>query len=117
VVLTDEDDASVSDSSIFGPELASDYEVQPLVAYTCDQPISATTPGTYTNCAPRVGGPLYDVADYVSLLGTIKDPGMTYVGILGGPPATTVATGPLTFQAEGITQPMALLPSCTAGQR
>ena len=32
-----------------------DFRCQPLYAYTCDKPISVTTPDTYTNCGVLTG--------------------------------------------------------------
>jgi hypothetical protein len=115
VILTDEDDASVDNSEIFGPpELESDFALQPLVAYTCDRPISATDPGSYAGCKVNQDGPLHDPAEYVSFLASVKDPSMTYVGLVAGDPTEAISTGPLEIPGTNTTQPLALLPSCMA---
>jgi hypothetical protein len=114
VILTDEDDASVADSSVFTQYLTSDFDLQPLAAYTCDQAMSSTAPGTYTHCQVRENGTLVNPSSYVSFLASIKPPSMTYVGLVAAPPSTTIATGPLEIPGTGLTQPMALLPSCNA---
>ena len=115
VVLTDEDDCSVRDTSIFdlpaemsGP---GDYRCQPLYAYDCDHPISATTGDIYTGCKPHHGGYLGDPGDYYSFLTSIKDPSQIVFSVVGGDPITTVATGEIDNPFE---QQLALQPSCTA---
>ncbi len=132
IFLTDEDDASTKDSSVFGLADAmvgghNDFRVQPLFAYACDTPISNTGPGTYTNCKPRTDSYLQDPAFYASFLNTVKDPAQIVVAVIAAPPpglmtndsppqtansATSVSTGPLTL--NGNTQQLALQPSCTA---
>ncbi len=122
VILTDEDDASVKDPSVFdlptsqvGP---GDFRLQPLYAYQCDTAISATTPGTYNDCKPLVGSYLQDTDFYTSFLASVKDPSQLVVALIAGgqqdgsPPASTIMTGPLTI--GGQTQAMALQPSCNA---
>ncbi len=120
VILTDEDDCSVSDPSLFslpadqaGP---ADFRCQPLFAYTCDQPISPSIGSNYTNCTVRTGSYLGDPATYVQFLGTVKDPSAITVATIVGDPGITatganISTGPLTTP---FTQSLALLPSCTA---
>jgi hypothetical protein len=119
VILTDEDDCSAQDPSIFSLPAEqvgglNDFRCQPLFAYTCDTPISATEPGTYTGCTPTTGSGAYlaDPASYVQFLAGIKDPSQTVVATIAGDPQTTITTGPLTL--NGATQSMALQPSCTA---
>ena len=113
VILTDEDDCSVADKSLFsipsdqaGP---GDFRCQPMVAYNCDTAISPTTPGTYTNCSVRTKSYLEDPATYAQFLGTVKPPGRTVVALIGGERATTISTGAIT---DPFMQPLALLPSC-----
>ena len=58
IFLTDEDDASVKDNSVFSLPAASvggtnDYRVQPLFAYKCDQAISVPAPVARTPTARR----------------------------------------------------------------
>lgn len=131
IFLTDEDDASVKDPAVFG--LAdgtvgghNDYRVQPLFAYKCDQPLSSTAGGTYTNCVARTDSYLQTPSFYSSFLSSIKDPAQIVVAAIAGPPpggmtndsppqtasAPNVQIGPLVL--NGNTQPLALLPSCTA---
>jgi hypothetical protein len=112
VILTDEDDCSVADPSLFalnnpGP---GDFRCQPLYAYDCDQPIVATGPGTYTNCHPRHGSYLADPASYVDFLDMLKDPSQISVSLIAGDPTTTIQTGPIT---QPFTQSLALEPSCS----
>jgi hypothetical protein len=113
VILTDEDDCSVADKTLFeltgvGP---GDFRCQPLEAYDCDTPISATMPGTYTNCKPRRLGYLHDPQSYVQFLATIKDPSQTAIGLIAGDPTSTIVTGAI---STPFTQTLALEPSCQA---
>ncbi len=132
VILTDEDDASVKDPSVFALPDAhqnGDFVLQPEFAYACDQPISATSPGTYTNCRVRTDSYLTDPHDYVDFLETVRDPYDFMVAVIASPPpglatddipaqtanvnTEAVATGPLDLAAGA--QSLALLPSteCT----
>jgi hypothetical protein len=122
IFLTDEDDASVKDPSVFslmnvGP---GDFRVQPLYAYKCDKPISATGGDTYTGCKPTTGGYLHDTSEYYTFLTTQigKDPSQVVVAAIAGtdnmgnapdPTGFTIMTGGITFP---FTQPLALEPSC-----
>jgi hypothetical protein len=97
-----------------------DFRVQPMFAYQCDKPITATPPGdTYTGCVPVVGGYLQDTEYYTSFLASIKAPSQTVVALIAGgqmdgsPPNGSIATGPLTI-APNPEQPMALQPTCQA---
>ncbi len=131
IFLTDEDDASVKDPAVFSLPDASvgghnDFRVQPLFAYKCDQPISPSAPGTYTNCVPRTDSYLQAPSYYSQFLTSIKDPAQIVVAAIAGPPpgvmtndsppqtSTTsdIEVGPLAL--NGFTQPLALLPSCSA---
>jgi hypothetical protein len=128
VILTDEDDASVRDPSLFAlPGSRDDFRAQPLYAYSCDQPISPTSPGTYTGCRVRTGSYLQDPAAYVQFLATVKDPFSTFIAVIASPPpglatndtpaqyanvnSDAIVTGPVNTQA------LALEPStrCTIG--
>lgn len=115
VILTDEDDASVADPAVFSlpPDQAGvgDFRLQPLYAYSCDQPISATNPGTYTNCRLREHSYLADVRSYVSFLAGLKDPSQTVVAVISGNPSATISTGPITMPFN---QTLALQPTCSA---
>lgn len=132
IFLTDEDDASVKDSSVFALDDATvgghnDYRVQPLFAYTCDTTISSSQAGTYANCKPRTNSYLADPDTYAAFLSGVKHPGQLVVAVIGAPPpglstndvpprtatsATSIAIGPLAL--NGNTQPLALQPSCSA---
>ncbi len=131
IFLTDEDDASVKDKSVFSlpdDQVAghNDFRVQPLFAYKCDKAISSSQPGTYAGCTPRTDSYLQDPNFYAQFLSTVKDPHQIVVAAVAGPPpgletndsppqratSTTVGTGPLVL--NGNTQPLALLPSCSA---
>jgi hypothetical protein len=115
VFLTDEDDSSVKDKAIFSlpPDQAGpgDFRCQPLYAYRCDQPISATTPGSYTNCAVRTDSYLQDPAAYYAFLSTIKPPGRSVVALIAGDPKHDISTGPIPLPNAPALQ---LQPSCTA---
>nr|HEX4316356.1 hypothetical protein [Kofleriaceae bacterium] len=115
VILTDEDDCSANDDSLFsldgsdaGPE---DFRCTRF-AYQCDQPISPSAAGNYTNCSVRTDSYLRDPADYYEFLSTLKDPSQIVVALIAGDPTPNVATGPLTQNNH--TQPLALLPTCHA---
>ena len=115
LILTDEDDASVADTGVFslgsGATGPGDFRLQPLYAYTCDQAISASGPGTYTNCAVRTGSYLKDPAIYYEFLKTVVDPSALVVEAITGPATSNIATGAITTPFN---QTLALLPSCTA---
>jgi hypothetical protein len=117
VMLTDEDDCSVIDSSLFTMPASTvggvnDFRCQPLFAYDCDQPITAGSgSATYTNCSVRHGGPLLDPDTVATYLAPIKDPSQTAVALIAGDPETTIMTGSLTTNT--LTQDPALLPSCS----
>ncbi len=131
IFLTDEDDASVKDTSVFSlPDAQvgghNDFRVQPLFAYNCSQSISASAGGTYTGCTPRTDSYLQDPAYYVGFLDSVKDPARSVVAVIAAPPpglmtndsppatanSQNIATGPLTLNNN--TQPLALQPSCSA---
>jgi hypothetical protein len=122
VFLTDEDDCSVKDPAIFslnnvGP---GDFRCQPLYAYKCDQPISATANGSYANCKPGTGGYLHDTSEFYTFLtsGIGKDPSQIVVAVIGGTDMNGQAPNPAGFNVMtgAITTPfmqsLALLPTC-----
>ena len=123
IILTDEDDCSVADPALFSLPLSQDdFRCQPLYAYDCDTPISATMPGSYTGCKPRIGGYLADPAAYASFLATVKPASQIAVAVIGGvdmrghapdPRGAPIATGPLAIPGSSFTQPLALLPQCS----
>jgi hypothetical protein len=115
VFLTDEDDCSASDPSIFslagsavGP---GDFRCQPLYAYTCTPAISASGPGSYTGCSPRLGSYLQDPAFYAQFLASVKGTERIAIAMVMGDRTTSITTGPITTP---FTQSLALQPSCTA---
>lgn len=116
VILTDEDDCSASDPSIFmlPASRLSDFSCQPLYAYDCDQPITeGSGSATYTNCKVRTNSYLADPDAIAQALATIKDPSQTAVALIAGPPETTIQTGDLDVGGvNSIHQDPALLPSC-----
>ncbi|HWU87853.1 MAG TPA: hypothetical protein VN253_11285 [Kofleriaceae bacterium] len=113
VFLVDEDDASIGDPAFFaGPPQTSDFRAQPLFAYQCDQPISATAGGHYTNCRVRTDSFLTPPASYFELLSTVTPPGRAVVALIGGDPRADISTGPLMLPNG--TQPLALQPTCQA---
>jgi hypothetical protein len=125
VILTDEDDASVADSSVFAlPGSADDFRLQPLYAYACDTPISASAPGSYTGCKPRTDSYLRPTSYYSDFLASEN----AMVAVIASPPpgldtsdvpaqranvnTDAIVTGPLTFP-NGAKQALALQPSTT----
>jgi hypothetical protein len=131
IFLTDEDDASVKDNSVFSLPDANvggknDYRVQPLFAYKCDTPVSPSAGGTYMNCGPRLDSYLQDPSYYAQFLSTVKDPAQLVVAAIAGPPPglmtndsppatammNNIQVGPLLL--GGNTQQLALQPSCSA---
>jgi hypothetical protein len=113
IFLTDEDDCSVKDYSLFNLDMnqvgAGDFRCQPLYAYDCDEPLT-TTPGTYHNCKPKTGSYLQDTKFYHDFLAGLKSPGQIVVAALAGDPKSdVVSTGALSMP---FVQGLALLPSC-----
>ncbi len=121
VFLTDEDDASVKDPAIFGLGSGQagpgDFRAQPLYAYKCDTAISASSPGSYTNCVPRTDSYLQTTSYYFQFLASVKDPAQIVVAMVMGDPKPLGPTG-VNIQTGMITTPfsqsLALMPSCTA---
>jgi hypothetical protein len=122
IFLTDEDDCSVKDTSIFslgsGATGPGDFRCQPLYAYKCDSgAISASGPGTYTGCTPRTDSYLQDPAFYFQFLTSVKPPEQIVVAAVIGDPKldmngkANIGTGPITTPFN---QTLALLPSCNA---
>ncbi|HEY4240871.1 MAG TPA: hypothetical protein VGM88_13705 [Kofleriaceae bacterium] len=115
VILTDEDDCSAQDPSLFTVSEAqagpADFRCTEF-AYTCDEPISPSHDGTYHDCVPRTDSYLAPPADFASFLSTLKPPGRTVVSLIAGDRATDISTGPLTVPGTGQTQALALQPSC-----
>jgi hypothetical protein len=137
VILTDEDDCSISDSNtLMNLPMASagpgDFRCQPAYAYKCDTAISTSGGGTYNNCspAPTAASYLHDPIDYYNFLTIglngmppIKNAQQTVVALIGGgqqpsmanpnppPNGSVIMTGAINMPFQ---QPLALLPSCTA---
>jgi hypothetical protein len=114
IFLTDEDDCSVKDASLFDLDADAagpgDFRCQPLHAYKCDTPISATNPGTYTNCQVLTGSYLQDPSYYFTFLSSIKDPSKIVVAMIAGDATSTMTmTGAMTTP---FVQTLALQPSC-----
>ncbi len=106
VILADEDDCS-ADPALFGltDAGAGDFRCT-AYGYACDQPISTTSGGTYTNCAPRTDSYLIDPARYYDFLATVKDPSRIALAVIGGDASTTIMT-------STIQQTLLLEPSCS----
>ena len=121
IFLTDEDDASVKDTAIFGLGSGAagpgDFRAQPLYAYKCDTAISASGPGSYTNCVPRTDSYLQPTSYYFQFLASVKDPAQIVVAMIMGDPKPAGTNG-VNIQTGMISSPfsqsLALLPSCTA---
>ena len=130
IILTDEDDASISDPSIFALPAdtnggVTDFRAQPMFAYQCDQPISgeaSSTPGMqqYTNCTVRTDSYLTAPSSYYDFLTTIKDPSQLAIAVIAGDPQYSNANGANVTGAAPNSiytgplgnQPLALEPSC-----
>jgi len=124
IILTDEDDCSVKDPSIFSLNNLSndDFRCQPLYAYDCDSPMSATSPGSYTGCKPKTTGYLQNTSYYYDFLVSVKPASQVAVAVIGGvdasgrppdPSGFAISTGPLTIPGANQPQPLALQPQCT----
>jgi hypothetical protein len=114
VILTDEDDASVSDPAVFtlpttevGP---GDFRLQPFFAYDCDAEITLE-PGTFNHCVPRTDSYLRAPGDYYDFLTSLDGPSQIVVALLAGDASSTIETDGVTI--GGFTQSLALSPSCT----
>jgi hypothetical protein len=91
IILSDEDDCSVKEPALFGPESA---ELGPLQSFRCFRfgtecaPDDVNTPGVKSNCRPRASSQLIDdVAPYRDLLLAAKDgdPRRVMIGAISGP--------------------------------
>ena len=91
IILSDEDDCSVRDPSLFGPESA---DLGPLQSFRCFRfgtecaPDDVNTPGVKSSCRPRATSQLIDdVAEYRNLLLAAKDgdPRRVMIGAITGP--------------------------------
>jgi hypothetical protein len=116
IFLTDEDDCSVKDKSMFSLDMSQvgpgDFRCQPYFAYTCDTPFSATAGGSYANCKTRTDSYLQTPKFYYDFLTGLKASGQVVVAVLGGDPKSDIdMTGAITMP---FMQTLALLPSCTA---
>jgi hypothetical protein len=115
VILTDEDDCSADDLSLFtrDPSVAGPNDLRCAIeAYQCDRPISPAADGTYTGCQPRDDGALASPSSFAAFLTSIKDPARLAVALIGGERATTISTGMLTI-AGSQTQERVVQPSCS----
>ena len=106
IILGNEDDCSATDTSLFllPADQAGPGDFRCIAkGYQCDQPISTTAGGTYTNCAASTGPYERDPAYYFRFLTTIKPPGEIFVATITGDPSSTITVdGSITEQ-----------PSCT----
>lgn len=100
VILSDEDDCSTADTSMFDTSQNSVSDpLGPLASFRCFefgvvcQPDIPRTPGPRSNCVPRDDSAyMYKVDDYVNFVKGLKpDPSMVMVaGIIGNPTPVTV---------------------------
>lgn len=102
IVVADEDDCSILDPAVLGPESAA---LGPLQSFRCFQfgdvcePDDPTTLGAKTGCRPRPSS-LYieDLASFRTFLAGLKpDPRDVMLGVIGGPPT------PVTVELERLT--------------
>ncbi len=102
IIISDEDDCSVEDVSLFDDSPAldtADSEIGFLESFRCFEfgvqcdPDTPRSLGPRDNCVPRTNSPyLYDVSEYTSFLRSLKsDPGDVLVaGIIGNPTGVEV---------------------------
>jgi hypothetical protein len=89
VIIADEDDCSVLDPGLFGPESP---ELGPLQSFRCTRfgvrcDPDDTTPGAKAGCAPRPGSLIEDVQPFIDALLAVKpDPRMVMVAAIVGDP-------------------------------
>ena len=113
VFLVDEDDCSgtpalfTKSTAVVG---ANDFRCT-QAAYACDQPISPTLPGAYTNCGVRHDGLLNNPGEYAQFLSSLQGPSRVAVALIAGDPQTSLATGQL---PAPLPPEFGLLPSCRA---
>jgi hypothetical protein len=113
--VTDEDDCSAADPSLF--DTAADSPLGPLTGYrcfehgiTCQPTDDRNVLGPRTDCVPREDPDalLHPISRYVDLLHALKDPQLLMVSAIAGPThGNTVTVG-----LDEYEQPM-LEPSCT----
>jgi hypothetical protein len=117
IVLTDEDDCSLADPRVLGPESA---ELGPLQSFRCFQFGVECTPddprslGAKTGCKARAASPyLEDVAPFHDFLAQLKpEPRDLMFGVLGGKPQVAVE---LRASPGGGPEIPAVKHSCTFG--
>ena len=114
VVVADEDDCSVLDPSLFGPDSPA---LGPISSFRCTQfgvqcsPDNMTVLGAKSDCEPRTISPLVsDVQPFVDeLLAAKGDARSVMVAAIVGPPTPVEVD----FRPIAGTQQLALVPSCT----
>ncbi|MEO7731890.1 MAG: hypothetical protein ABIY55_13015 [Kofleriaceae bacterium] len=112
VMLTDEDDCS-ADPRLYGGASGGPEDFRcTQAAYRCDHAISASAPGTYTDCEIRRDTLLRDPDAYATFLSSLEGPPGVAVALIAGDPKSAIETGVLSF--PGHTQALALQPSCRA---
>jgi hypothetical protein len=120
VILTDEDDCSAGPALFREPasSVGKDDLRCAQTAYRCDQRISPSAPGTYTNCDVRHDSFLHNTSVYQDFLAGLNGPSGVAVAVIGGDPTATIATGPLTLPAVPPALPvhldLAVQPTCMA---
>ena len=110
VIITDQDDCSTRDDSLFDPD---DPTLGPTTPFRCFEagvmctPDQPRTPGLHAPCEPRQPSPyLQDLEAFVDFVKSLKDdPGQVVVSIVDGDMA------PIEVIVDGTDQ-LALAPSC-----
>lgn len=113
LIFAEEDDCSWKDPSFFdAPSGNGDFRCFQY-GETCDQEISTTMAGTYTNCRERTGSYLEETGFYHDFLDDLKggDAGQLALEVLAGDPKTTQQVGAIT---EPFMQGINLAPSCSS---
>jgi hypothetical protein len=106
IQLTDEDDCSAVDNSLFGSPSpvgsSSDFRCY-IAEQTCDTPITEGTPTTYTGCKLNYTGFFHDPQEYSKFLVDLKgDPALVVVAaIMGDPSPVTNGTFSISTGQEG----------------
>jgi hypothetical protein len=109
VWITDEDDCSASNPSLFdNTQTDINSQLGPLTSFrcfefgiTCDT--NSRLPGTRENCVPRddAGALLWPVSRYIDFFTQLKDPQMLVLAAIAGP----TANGQVTVDLDAYSQP------------
>jgi hypothetical protein len=115
VIITNQDDCSAADSSLFEPD-DENSDLGPLTPFRCFEhgvacDVGGRSPGPRHDCRPneQPDGLIYPVSRYTSFLESIKDPMLVTTSAIAGPVGSEIV---VTTDEQG--RPM-LEPSCATG--